>query len=294
MSGETIQLTDTLWVFPSRAMHYNAGVFLSGNRACLIDPGVHPDETGHIAWFVAEHGATIDTILLTHSHWDHILGPERLPPARIAAHTAYRELTERFSARILHMVSYWEHQSGYQRESPFVIPQPDLEVEDGDEIAVGADHLRLLHIPGHAADQCAVYDPKSGTLWAADTLSNLEIPFVSHSLADYEASLAKLSGLSIQALVPGHGSSTSSQSEITERIDADRAYLAELRERVAGVVAAGGSIEEALAHCASLVYREPESNAGPHRLNVESVYIELGGRADPDLAGWGRKDLIDM
>ncbi len=37
-------------------------------------------------------------------------------------------------------------------------------------------------------------------------------------------------------------------------------------------------------------YRHPEDNAGPHRLNVESVYLELGGDADPALVGWNKMD----
>lgn len=82
-------------------------------------------------------------------------------------------------------------------------------------------------------------------------------------------------------------------AEIRSRLDGDRAYLDALRQGVEGVVRAGGSVEEAVASCAALAIRHPEENAEPHRLNVESVYIELGGAADPDRVGWAQKDLID-
>ncbi len=280
------RLTDTLWLLPSRAMRYNAGLLASGGQVWLIDPGPHPDETAAAADLAAGLGA-IARIVLTHSHWDHILGPERLPGAPTLAHELFAPTLERNSEGTLAMIARWEARHGYhQRAAPFRPPQVDAEARDGDTARLGELELQLIHIPGHAADQLAVFEPASGALWAADTLSDAEIPFVSHSLAAYEAALAKLAALPIRALVPGHGAPSADPAEIRGRLDADRRYLAELRARVARV-------EEAVAACADLVFREPAENAGPHRLNVESAYIELGGPADPDRVGWSQKGLID-
>lgn len=288
-----LQLTPGLWCLPSRSMRYNAGVLFSAGQAWLIDPGPHPDEVAAAADLAARLGAAQITIALTHSHWDHILGPERLPGAPVLAHEAFERTLSQNAAGTLAMVARWEGRFGYERAAPFTPPSPQLIARDGQTMRLGELELLLLYVPGHAADQLAIFEPASGALWAADTLSNDEIPFVSHSLAAYEPALARLAGLPIRALVPGHGDPTTDEAEIRRRIDEDRAYLDGLRARVERVVAAGDPVEEAVAACADMAFRKPEENAGPHRLNVESAYIELGGRADPDRVGWAQKGLID-
>lgn len=293
MSSIPNQLTAGLWVFPSRAMAYNAGVFLRGGQALLIDPGPHPDETDAIAAFVAERGATVAAIVLTHSHWDHILGPERLDSAPLVAQARYPEITVRDRVHILRHVARWEAEHGYRRAMPFVIPQPQQLVGDVGELEIGGARLQLLHIPGHACDQLAIFAPDEGWLWAADTLSDLEIPFVSESLANYERTMLRLSAVPARMVVPGHGSPAGSPTDIAARIAEDEAYLAALRAAVAGVVAIGGDVDAALAACASISFKHEAENRREHRLNVESALIELGGTANPDLVGWSQKGLID-
>lgn len=288
-----IRLTETLWVLPSRSMAYNAGAIISGGEACLIDPGPHPDETAALAELVERQGAAVRLIVLTHSHWDHILGPERLPPAPVIAHAGYPAETAVAAPQILRQIARWEERFGYARAAPFVIPPADRALADGAELDLGGLTLRLIHIPGHAADQIAVYLPGEGALWAADTLSDLEIPFVSDSLAAYGRTLQRMAGLTIRALVPGHGAATTDQGEIRRRVEEDRRYLAELRDRVGAAVGAGGDLEAARAACAAMGYRHPDANAPMHRLNVESAFIELGGAADPRRVGWAQEGLDD-
>ncbi|MEI7644558.1 MAG: MBL fold metallo-hydrolase [Chloroflexales bacterium] len=293
MPSSPKQLTAGLWVFPSRSMAYNAGVFLRDGQALLIDPGPHPDETDEIAAFVAAHGATVAVIVLTHSHWDHILGPERLPPVPLVAHARYPETTGRDSDGIVRQVRRWEGQHGHPRATPFVIPQPGQLIDDLGELEIGGARLQLLHIPGHANDQLAIFAPDEGWLWAADTLSDLEIPFVSESLADYERSIERLAAVPAGVVVPGHGSPTDSLADIAARIAEDRQYMAALRAMVAGALAAAGGVEVARAACAGVRLKNDAENHGAHRLNVESVFLELGGAGDPDLLGWNQKDLLD-
>jgi hydroxyacylglutathione hydrolase len=274
-------------------MAFNCGAFISAGRAALVDPGLRPEGIAVLTDLLAAEGAALERIIITHSHWDHILGPELLPPAPVLAHAAYRGELEQHRGGTLRQIARWDAHHKVERAAPFQPPMPDEEAADGHEIRLGAISLRLLHVPGHAADQLAIYEPGGGVLWAADILSDLEIPFVSHSLAAYEATLERLAGLEIRALAPGHGAPTDDPAEIARRLADDRAYLAELRGRVADVVAAGGAVAAAVASCAAMGFKHPEANAFQHRLNVESVYIELGGPADPDAVGWAQKGLID-
>jgi glyoxylase-like metal-dependent hydrolase (beta-lactamase superfamily II) len=283
------QLGPNLWVAQSRLFFTNSGIFLSRGEACLIDPGVFPGEIHAIAGFVAGQDSEPLKLVLTHIHWDHILGPERFPGVPTVAQAQYlTEVSSQGGAHTRQQIKRWEAKHDIGRTQPLVIPRPAETFEEATTLTVGELTLHLMHAPGHSSDQLVVYQPDSATLWAADMLSDLEIPFISHSLAAYERTLAMLSALDVQVLVPGHGRATTDSTEIRSRVSEDTAYLAELRGRVEQSVLEGRTIQETADLCADMRYRCPEENVGPHRLNVESVYVELGGAADPAEVGWGQ------
>jgi glyoxylase-like metal-dependent hydrolase (beta-lactamase superfamily II) len=286
MAQSIARWTPHLWVAQSRFAQTNAGLWLSRGQACLIDPGVYPDEIAALARFVAGQGVMSRTIVLTHAHWDHILGPERTPGARVVAQAAFSSCV--LGSEGLVWVERWEAREGIVRERPFAAPRPDVVFEDEMTLAVGDLSLHLIHAPGHAADQLVVYHAESATLWAADMLSDLEPPYLAHSLAAYQRTLARLAELEVRLLVPGHGSPTADAKQIRARLSEDAAYLAELRDRVGRAVRTGKTVQETVALCADVRYRCAEENAGPHRMNVESAYLELGGEVDPTGLGWSR------
>ncbi|MGQ9477226.1 MAG: MBL fold metallo-hydrolase [Candidatus Bipolaricaulia bacterium] len=267
----------------------NSGLFKSGGRACLIDPGIFPEEIAGLKGFLVDQRAEPQAIVLTHSHWDHLLGPEHFPGIRVIAQANYlKEMSGMRAEELLWQVREWEEEHAIERAKPFVIPRPDKTLKRRLTLKLGGLELRLVHAPGHAADHLVVYEPESKALWAGDMLSDLEIPFVSQSLTAYEKTLELISTWEIQTLVPGHGHPTASAAEIQRRLSEDRAYLAELRERVAQAVRRGMNVGETVRLCAEMAFRHREENLGPHRLNVESVYLELGGEADRTKVGWNR------
>jgi hydroxyacylglutathione hydrolase len=282
-------LAPGLWTTRSPLYATHSGVFVSDVEAGLVDPGIFPAELRALRRFLDERGLEPQWILLTHAHWDHLLGPERFPGVPVVAHSAYRaETAEPLRTRIQHDVEAWEARFRILREGSFEPPEPDREVEDGDRLALGDRTLDLIHVPGHAADQVAVHDPAAGILWAADTLSDLEIPFVSHGLEAYVRTLDRLAELDIRVLVPGHGSPTSDPGEIQRRIEEDQAYLVELAGRVDEALRLGLGLEETVALCGSMRFRRPEENTEPHCWNVETLYAQRGGDADPLAVGWNR------
>jgi glyoxylase-like metal-dependent hydrolase (beta-lactamase superfamily II) len=251
-----------------------------------------PAEISVIAEFLVERNVSPQVIVLTHSHWDHILGPERFPGVKTVAQANYlAEVSGKNSARIIRQITDWEAENNIERshEQSFRIPYPDEMFSENTSLTVADEiSLTLVHAPGHAADQLVVYHPQSTTLWASDILSDLEIPFVSDSLAAYEQTLVMLSKWEIGVLVPGHGHSTIDPAEIDGRLSHDLEYLSELREEISGAIRQGITVEETVKLCAGMVYRYPEENRGAHRLNVESIYLELGGEADPAAVGWNQ------
>jgi glyoxylase-like metal-dependent hydrolase (beta-lactamase superfamily II) len=283
-----VRLTNSLFVAQSDYFMTNSGAWISAGEAVLVDPCMRPDEIDALGQFVAGQGAVPRWLVLTHSHWDHILGPERFPGVPVFAQRRYREVVAQDEAAILAEITRWEASFGRQRgpNEAFAIPLPAETFDQTLTLAVGQVTLHALHVPGHAPDQLALYEPVEACLWASDILSDVEIPFVSDSLAAYERTLERLSGYEVRVLVPGHGHPSTDPSEFAARLAADRAYLAELRARVMRAVETGRSVEETVALCDDMVYRRPAENAFNHRLNVESAYLELGGQADPRRVGY--------
>jgi glyoxylase-like metal-dependent hydrolase (beta-lactamase superfamily II) len=94
MAHRLTPLTEHLWVMQSELFQTNHGVFLDQDAAALIDPGLTPNTLMHIARFVVRQKASPTAIVLTHGHWDHILGPEHFAGVPVIAHADYREVIE--------------------------------------------------------------------------------------------------------------------------------------------------------------------------------------------------------
>jgi glyoxylase-like metal-dependent hydrolase (beta-lactamase superfamily II) len=283
------QLTPELWVGQSKLYFTNAGIFINDGKACLIDPCMLPDELDAIIQFIKDQQLEVDSILLTHSHWDHILGPEWFPGVRTIAQANYvKQVAEPNGKIILRQIKQWEQHHNVERDKPFEIPQPDEVFGQEHTLSVGSVQLQLLAVPGHASDQLAAYDAGQKILWASDILSDVEIPFISHSIVAYEKTLDMLADLEVEVLIPGHGHPSTSADIYKQRVKEDRQYLSELRRYIEGAIQDGLNAEETFDLCAGIEYRNFEENISPHKANVESVYIELGGSADPTKYGWGK------
>ena len=97
-----------------------------GQRAAVVDPG----ETGGVlAWLKAEN-VTLDTILITHHHADHIGGV-----------AALREAT---GARVF----------GPVRET---MPEPLQRLDDGATVSAVGRELQVIAVPGHTSGHIAYY-----------------------------------------------------------------------------------------------------------------------------------------
>ena len=274
----------TLVVRPSRYLHYSSGAFVSAGEACLVDPGILREEVDALVEDIGD--AEVTSIVLTHADWDHVLGPEHAPPAPIVAHASYLEDLDVEGTRL--MLAKLEADAGVTRRARFEPPLPTTSFDESLLLRVGELELRLEHAPGHARSMLTLYEPVSATLWASDVLSDVELPSVTDDLDRYERTLERVAALDVAALVPGHGNRTDDRTEIRRRIDEDRAYLARLRADVSDAVAAGRSLPDTVAACAAVGLTRSHDDALTHRLNVEKVYSDLGGDADPEKVGYAR------
>jgi glyoxylase-like metal-dependent hydrolase (beta-lactamase superfamily II) len=268
----------------------NTGILHDGGHAALIDPALLPDEVEDIATFCEGEQLKVETVVLTHHHWDHVMGAAQFPGAHVVAHQAYVAQTALDLEQSRRSIRGYEEAENVARGSPFDPPMPDQTVDHLVGLMVGGFRVQLFHTPGHARDHLSIYDPEAACLWAGDLLSDLEIPFVNDRLDAFERTLGTFAAMQVNLLVPGHGSLTRDPAEIKRRIEADRSYLSNLRARIEAIVLAGGTAQAAVAACADMVFRNPGENAEAHVMNVEQAFLELGGaRPAGARLGWARE-----
>jgi len=169
-------------------------------RGAIIDPG---DEAETLWAAVRDLGLTLEFILLTHGHIDHVGAVGELvmkTGAKVCAHRDEKSVLETLELQA-HL---------------FSLPVPSaVEVhswlDEGDQILVGRVAFRVLHTPGHTPGSiCFHHD---GVLFSGDTLfresvGRTDLPGGSHRhlLASIRDKLLTLpDGVQVY---PGHGEST--------------------------------------------------------------------------------------
>lgn len=265
----------------SRAYRMNSVLLAAGAEAVLVDPGVLPAELDDLA---ARTGAAeAVTLIVTHAHWDHVLGRPWWPRARTVAHAACAAVLRRDAAAIAADAAALAARHGESfagREyRPF---DPDLAVAGEQEHVLGGERLVFRDAFGHCDHQFSIHLPERRLLIAADMLSDIEIPFLDRPPRAYAATLRglvpPLERGEIRTLVPGHGAIARGAEAIRARLERDLDYLARLEREVRAARARGLSCAEtadAVAPWAG-VERDPEfPMARFHRENVELTYRGL-------------------
>ncbi len=94
--------------------------------------------------------------------------------------------------------------AGLRRSDRF---EPDLHLDDGDDLSGYGLDARVLHLPGHSRGSVGILTA-DGDLFCGDLLTNLGEPQPNSLVgdrADLVASLNRLQGLGIRTVYPGHG-----------------------------------------------------------------------------------------
>ena len=164
-------------------------------RCAVIDPG---SGTEKILKAVEEQGFTVEAILLTHGHFDHVMaapGIQRATGAKLYIH----KNDEPFLAPEV------AGHRGYLRE-PYEMPRVDGYLEDGATLQVGDLNFQVLHTPGHTLGSVTLLcEDKmfSGDTLFAGTCGRCDLE--GGSLEQMFHSLAKLARLEGDyKVLPGH------------------------------------------------------------------------------------------
>ncbi|MDW8058742.1 MAG: MBL fold metallo-hydrolase [Thermomicrobium sp.] len=186
---------------PCGPLETNAYLLVADGRALLID--APPDSLLPVLDELDRRRARLERIVITHTHWDHIVDAAKLRRETGAPIVAHPEAVPRL-----------EQPRSLLTPLPFEIEPapPDELVRDGDTIDFPPLRFRVIHTPGHTPEQISLYEPERRWLFGGDTLfpggyGRVDLP--GSSMEDTLRTLRRLLELPDDAVVfPGHGPTT--------------------------------------------------------------------------------------
>lgn len=291
MSEGLTRLVAGVWVGQSPTFATNSGVLIDGSRVVLIDPGLTLRDLSAVKSLLRRRESRARFVVLTHGHWDHLLGAASFPASDVIAQRSYVRVIRSHRQDLMRQVARWQDEASTASSEQFKPPRPTVTFDREMTLRLNDGAFVLIHAPGHAPDQCAVFVPHVGLLWAGDMLSDREPPMAMDGVPRYIETLKRLRELPVRALVPGHGTPTRDAATIRRRFEQDLAYLETLHRCVTCCVRRGVSLAETLTACGDVSFVQPDSYPNAHVWNIESAYVASGGIAAEVPIGW-EKDWL--
>lgn len=184
----------------------------SGDSA-LVDPGWYSKETEK---FVYSHGdINLKYILLTHGHFDHILGVHGFKQASGAAVAIHSADADKLTDPVKSLCEGHFH----ERQTPV---NADILLKDGDTVQLGDEKIKVMHTPGHTSGSVCFILENDRTIISGDTLFCRTVgrtDFLDGSDEEMYKSIKKLISLDGDyRVLPGHNRETTLDSERTRNI----------------------------------------------------------------------------
>lgn len=282
--GTWTDVADGIRVRQSRLYSMNSGVLQREGHAVLIDPGVLPSELDDIAGTIDAEGVTI---LFTHHHWDHVLGLAPWLDAETLAHDDFAHAVEADADTIDVEATRHASEFGERYEHAFAPFAPTRTVSGQHLTRLGAWRAVLRSAPGHCDTQLSAHFPEAGAFFAADMLSDIEIPMLeggeAHGRGAIGAYLETLDALrpmfeggAVRVLVPGHGA-IADANEACARLDRDVTYLSAVEDGIGACIREGLSVEEVERRLSQMDYtgKSAEYSMQPsHLQNVRLAHAQ--------------------
>lgn len=186
----------------------NCWVLHSAGEALLVDPGDEPDRV-----LAAVADLNVTAILVTHAHFDHVLGADAVATALdvpVLGHRAEEQV--------------WQHELAYLREHGHFDagldpskPTPNTSLWNGtfdqyvtDTVHIGSSDIRVLFTPGHTPGGTTLAVP--GHLFTGDTLFPGGPGLTGWPLSDFPTIITSVRELlefpPDTVIHPGHGPDT--------------------------------------------------------------------------------------
>ena len=189
-------------------MGTNCYIIDGGSGKCaVVDPGADIEK---ITSAVESKGLTVEKIILTHAHFDHMLALEELRRLTGAPLLIYKDeagLLADCNKNLLHRYADVD-----------VPPEPaEVLLSDGDVITVGDGRLTVMHTPGHTRGSVCYFVGGDGDILTGDTLFRDSIGRYDLPGGDFMTLLHSLGALASlegeHKIYPGHGATSTLERE---------------------------------------------------------------------------------
>lgn len=167
--------------------------------AVIIDPA---DEGGFLSEEILHRGLDLQHIILTHGHFDHVLGLLELClnfPVPVWMHPGDEFLLARAAASAAHWL----------KRPVDPVPPTFQPLQENQTFQLGDHTLQVLHTPGHTPGSVALFTPEY--IWTGDTLFADSIGSADHAYSNKKQlwkSITELKEAHQGTLaLPGHGQS---------------------------------------------------------------------------------------
>lgn len=192
----------TIVQIPAGPIETNAYLVMDteSRDAMLVDT---PPDVSSLALHAAEDiGANVTRIVITHGHWDHIVGAAAVQEnwdVPISAHEKVRNRLEDAAA---------------SPTSPIAMIPVNLDntIDEGDEVTVGEYSFDVMYMPGHDEGHIILYCKEENVILGGDVLfpdghGRTDIPGSDQQVMNQ--TLKRFLDLPAETIVyPGHGDST--------------------------------------------------------------------------------------
>lgn len=209
---------------PVGDLEANCYLVTNGDKCLIIDPG---DDADFITQTIANEKLTPTAIVLTHGHFDHVLGCLELK-LNFNVPILLHEKDKKIYTSANQSAKHWLNPEGALSGKNFLkVPPIDQFIKEGDKIKVGNETLTVIETPGHTPGSISLfYSPNlkyqisnlkylfTGDTLFKDAVGRTDLSYSSPS--DLAKSLLKLKAVSCQlptVVYPGHGESFTSSSD---------------------------------------------------------------------------------
>lgn len=153
----------TIQTFTFNPFQTNGYVCHDGGEAVLVDAASQtPAEHQQVLAYLDAHGLTVEHLLLTHAHIDHIFGCRFFTD-----HFGMGWQMHRADVPFVRRSQEQALLFGVPLEEP---PEPSGFLDAGDTVTFGATTWEVLHTPGHSPGSITFVDAAQGAALAGDVL----------------------------------------------------------------------------------------------------------------------------
>jgi glyoxylase-like metal-dependent hydrolase (beta-lactamase superfamily II) len=211
---------------------------LVGN--CLIDTGISRERLR----ILKKEDFSIDTIIFSHWHDDHIRDALFLKANQYLCHPKDKAMIENFSKLFKERNNMTEED--FQKFGDFIhsfiksIRIKDIKIDrvinDGEIIEINENcRLKVIHTPGHTAGHCSFMELNSGILYLTDIDFKDFGPFYGtqdSSLTEFEDSIDKIREMDVDIAISAHKGIFEGRTLIREKLDEYKAIIGKRDEKI--------------------------------------------------------------